>query len=1607
MSSASTSDVELREGVREAASAGEGARAGEVGPPPESEREEGEDRAKEAAAAEARAAALLAAERRRRALAEATAAADSAPDAADADEEEEDAKQAALRRAYARGPGLRLTAARTVFEAPRSHYFENSVFLVILVNTIFLCLYRPTEPSDSEWNTMLERADYFFTAAFTVEMVTKLLAGGPLMYFTDSWNLLDFVVVVSAYLNLIPGLEGLGVSALRVVRVLRPLRTITVFPGLRLLVITIISALPMVGNVLVLAVYLFILFGILGMQMFSGELQKRCVVLEEDGVTPALDEFGDYQVMEGAYGSIQMCSNLDVAAWEGYQCPSGYGCVKVGVNPFYDCVSFDHLLWAFLTIFSCITLEEWTTIMYWTMDATSGWACLYFIVLVFTGAFFVLNLALAVVTNIHDETLKSEQSEQKKQDEAAAQSPTPQGAAADSAPPTVWSRTADAGRSVAAAVNCLIPNWLTRGALIVYDHPLFSTTGSTLLIVNTIVLAMEYEGMSDLFQYILTLCNLALVIYFLLEMCIKMLAEGWEFMEDRFNVFDAIVNICSVIEIAVSSGGAMSALRSFRVLKLAAKWPSLKVFIGTMSKTLMALGDFLVVVLLVIFVFSLVGMQLFGDKFKGFNDDGTTPRPNFDTLFWSFITVFQILTGENWNSVMYMSKEAVGTSALMYYVLLVIVGNFLVINLFIAILLSSFEQHREEMMEENRRERKLKKEASRRQLELAMSPKTKELLAGAAAAVDVSEKEMDADVATTGTLDDIKKLEAGRPSPLLAAEEDCGGDISLDGDEEADEQENGAKPAEDEEGEKKALEDFTGKSFFLFDNQHSIRVKAYAIVSHPNFDSIILGFIVCSSLLMAIESPATQDNKTLTAFLEVADIVFTVLFAGEMILKLTAYGCYGERGSYLHDSWNVCDGIIVWLSIINLSLTGQDIGWVRTMRVLRVLRPLRMIKRVPELKVVVNALLASLPGLGHVLAVAGLFWLIFGILGMALFMGKFGYCEDDATPGLTRAECEAAGGTWARHDQHFDNILAAMCTLFEMSTTEGWLEIMFHGVDATGRDTNPRRNDNEAAALFFIAFMIIGCLFLVNLFVGIIMDNFDQKRKELGRNLFLTEDQQQWIEAQQRFLSANSHSSQGAAPSQRLRKAAYNLVTSDVFEVSIVVIIIINVMFMASRHDGQSAEWSTTLDRLNVVFTAIYGVEAVLKIYGLSWNYVRELWNIFDFTIVVLSVVGMLTEISIGAGVLRVLRVTRVLRLVRRLRSLAILFNTLFSSIATLLNVFMLLMLVFFIYAVLGVNVFGEIRRDQEFLSEHANFRNFGMAMLTLFRMVTGEAWNGIMYDAMVEPPNCSRVNESRDNGCGTPFAYAYFISFIVVGNFIMLNLFLAVVLENYGSEKNKGPELLTEDDVANFKQLWATFDRDDTGFIHATELPVLLKKVPPPLGVAQKGVVPKHVLKELRLELIDGEFVFMQDLIQVLTQRVFGIKTEDVPEEARSSVESAASKMKFTSLQRKSEHRGRHGGGGEPSPTDASSLSPGPAKALAFNNGGSAKLTVHQFLAAATIQRAVQCFLFRRRMQNLASLVRLHADLEETHTLSTELLNLFEGATQKTPLPPPPPNQK
>ena len=185
---------------------------------------------------------------------------------------------------------------------------------------------------------------------------------------------------------------------------------------------------------------------------------------------------------------------------------------------------------------------------------------------------------------------------------------------------------------------------------------------------------------------------------------------------------------------------------------------------------------------------------------------------------------------------------------------------------------------------------------------------------------------------------------------------------------------------------------------------------------------------------------------------------------------------------------------------------------------LRVLRPLRMIARNPGMSIVVKSMFNAIPDILNVMVVSLLFLVLFAILGTNLYKGSFFYCLTDNVPPVFRGrirdkyDCLDFGGDWVNKDQNFDNVMTASLTLFNVMTTEGWLQVMWDAVDSDKVDKMPVLSNNMLNVFFFVFFMLMGSLFILNMFVGVVISVFNVQKERLELGHLLTQLQRDWCD---------------------------------------------------------------------------------------------------------------------------------------------------------------------------------------------------------------------------------------------------------------------------------------------------------------------------------------------------------------------------------------------------------------------------------------------------------------------------------------------------------------
>ncbi|XP_073667920.1 calcium channel, voltage-dependent, P/Q type, alpha 1A subunit, b isoform X16 [Paramisgurnus dabryanus] len=705
------------------------------------------------------------------------------------------------------------------------------------------------------------------------------------------------------------------------------------------------------------------------------------------------------------------------------------------------------------------------------------------------------------------------------------------------------------------------------------------------------------------------------------------------------------------------------------------------------------------------------------------------------------------------------------------------------------------------------------------------------------------------------------------------------------------------------QGEKKEEEEDNGgdedgpkpippfSSCFILSTTNPFRRCCHYILTLRYFEMCILSVIAMSSIALAAEDPVWPEsprNNVLRYF----DYVFTGVFTFEMLIKMVVLGMVLHEGSYFRDLWNFLDFVVVSGALVAFAFTGsskgKDISVIKSLRVLRVLRPLKTIKRLPKLKAVFDCVVNSLKNVLNILIVYMLFMFIFAVVAVQLFKGRFFYCTDESKEFERDCrgeylvyerdnEVKSQRREWKKYDFHYDNVLWALLTLFTVSTGEGWPQVLKHSVDSTYENQGPSPGYRMEMSIFYVVYFVVFPFFFVNIFVALIIITFQEQGDKMMEDYSLEKNERACIDFAINAKPLTRHMPQNK---QSFQYRMWQFVVSPPFEYSIMALIALNTIVLMMKYEGASDGYNKVLKNLNIVFTTLFFMECILKIIAFgAQNYFRDAWNIFDFVSVLGSITDILvTELGnnfINLSFLRLFRAARLIKLLRQGETIRILLWTFVQSFKALPYVCLLIAILFFIYAIIGMQLFGNLAliEDDSAINEHNNFRTFIMALMLLFRSATGEAWHDIMLACLGGMP-CDPDSGNEAEECGSNFAYAYFVSFIFLCSFLMLNLFVAVIMDNF-EYLTRDSSILGPHHLDEYVRIWAEYDPAACGRIHYKDMYSLLRVIDPPLGLGKKcphRVACKRLLR-MDLPVADDNTVHFNSTLMALIRTALDIK--------------------------------------------------------------------------------------------------------------------------------------
>ncbi|XP_057560591.1 sodium channel protein type 10 subunit alpha [Hippopotamus amphibius kiboko] len=1700
---------------------------------------------------------------------------------------------------------------RTAIKVSVHSWFSLFITITILVNCVGM---TQTELPD--------KMEYVFTVIYTFEALIKILARGfclnEFTYLRDPWNWLDFSVITLAYIG--EAIDLRGISGLRTFRVLRALKTVSVIPGLKVIVGALIHSVRKLADVTILTVFCLSVFALVGLQLFKGNLKNKCVknctAVNETANYSSHEKREwnfcrgdqDFYTKKPGTSDPLLCGNGSDSG----HCPAGYFCLKTSDNPDFNYTSFDSFAWAFLSLFRLMTQDSWERLYQQTLRASGKFYMVFFVIVIFLGSFYLVNLILAVVTMAYEEQnratieeieakektfqealkrLRTEQevlaalgvdtvslhsyngsplafknaserrhimkprvSEGSTDDNKSPQSesynqhrlsflglpsgkrrashgsvfhfqaprqdisfpdgvtddgvfpgdreshrgslllgrgagqqgplpksplpqtPKPGSRRGEDGPPTLPAgelasgamevSAFDAGQKTYLTADCLnepfraqramsvvsimtsvleeleeskqrcppclislaqkyliwdcCPTWVKLKTLLleIVMDPFAELTITLCIVVNTIFMAMEHYGMSPTFEAMLQIGNIVFTVFFTAEMVFKIIAfDPFYYFQKKWNIFDCIIVTVSLIELGTARKGSLTVLRTFRLLrvfKLAKSWPTLNTLIKIIGNSVGALGNLTVILAIIVFIFALVGKQLLGESYRDKRlsisaPNEEWPRWHMHDFFHSFLIVFRILCGE-WIENMWACMEVGQKSVcLILFLTVMVLGNLVVLNLFIALLLNSFSTDNLTAPEDDgevnnlqvalariqvfgQRTKKALRSFLNRPCLLPWPKAESQLVVKLPLSTSKAENHIAADtaegspgglLAPRGPRDDhsdfITNPNIWVSVPIAEGESDLD-DLEDDGEEDAQSTQQEVIPQEQEqlqqvgryedhlpprssgsgmssedmaaylgekwkdeapaEGSAEGVDDVSSSegstvdcpdpeeilrkipeladdldepedcftegcmrhcpccrvnsSKFPWAMGWQVRKTCYRIVEHSWFESFIIFMILLSSGALAFEDFYLDQKPKVKALLEYTDRVFTFIFVFEMLLKWVAYGFK----KYFTNAWCWLDFLIVNISLTSLIakvLHYSDMASIKALRTLRALRPLRALSRFEGMRVVVDALVGAIPSIINVLLVCLIFWLIFSIMGVNLFAGKFQKCINKTSEGFllvpwttvnNMSDCERQNHTgslfWVNVKVNFDHVAMGYLALLQVATFKGWMDIMYAAVDSREVSLQPKWEDNVYMYLYFVIFIIFGGFFTLNLFVGVIIDNFNQQKKKLGgQDIFMTEEQKKYYNAMKK-LGSKKPQKPIPRPLNKYQGFVFDIVTRQTFDIIIMVLICLNMITMMVETDEQSQEKTKILNKINQFFVAVFTGECVMKMFALRHYYFTNGWNVFDFIVVVLSIASLVfSAILTSLGnlfsptlfrVIRLARVGRILRLIRGAKGIRTLLFALMMSLPALFNIGLLLFLVMFIYSIFGMANFAYVKWEAG-IDDMFNFQTFANSMLCLFQITTSAGWDGLLSPILnTGPPYCD-PNLPNSNGirgdCGNPIVgILFFTTYIIISFLIVVNMYIAVILENFNVATEESTEPLSEDDFDMFYETWEKFDPEATQFITFSALSDFADTLSGPLRIPKPN---RNILIQMDLPLVPGDKIHCLDILFAFTKNVLG----------------------------------------------------------------------------------------------------------------------------------------
>ncbi|KAI4117180.1 MAG: hypothetical protein LQ345_002531 [Seirophora villosa] len=1349
-------------------------------------------------------------------------------------------------------------------------------------------------------------------------------------FLRHGFNRLDFLAVVSFWISFVLEIvqveQKQHIYVFRMLSCLRILRLLGLTSGtsVRLLqwgvFISLTSrqvilrslkkAAPLLVNVAFLIGFFWLLFAIVGIQLFKGSFKRTCVwydplywPLTNGVVTNETAKKYGYALNDPGSGNLQLCGGhfnaTDGKHWpwresdlvtngtsspKGYICPRNSICVE-DENPYNGTVSFDNVGQSLQLVFVIMSSNTFSDLMYYTTDSDRLASAVFFAFGIVIMSFWLMNLLVAVITS----------SFQVIREESKGSAFT----AEDQIYPIVDDEEPVRASSLRRWYDKTYWVWI---AIIVF--------GLVTQSLRSADMGPRHANFVDTTESVVTLI-------LFVEIVVRFAADWRNFHRSKRNWVDlGIAVITAIIQIPPirNSGQPYAWLTFFQILRfyrvvlaVSITRDLIQVVLGNVSGLL----NLIVFVFLITFLTAIFAVQILRGEIETTDPSGEDNRITFSNIYNSFIGMYQVLSSENWTSLMYSatsyeSRWNTSWISATFFILWFILANFIVLNMFIAVIQESFDVTEDEKRLYQVRAFLQQSEiggsshgnlslsaifrlgrGSKRHIDpLDFGPATTEMLVKETVLRDFLDELEPMDDPDAGGLSlDRRSTVPVQPGLLSTI---WGKLLGLFGnhepnpfysrikfspaDEKLDPRTMAREVVSATEQRKRAQRQYLQKhptyntALFLLKPSNRLRRFCQRIVGpgrgthrydgvHVNkplwygFSAFIYAAIVVMVTLACVSTPLYQREYfkqhggfTVHNWFLWTDMSFAIIFSLEALIKVIADGFFWTPNAYFRGSWGFIDGLVLVTLWINVSTSLYKDGAVsRTVGAFKALRALRLLNVSDSARDTFHSVIVL--GGWKVLSAAfvSLSLLVpFAIYGLNLFNGQFEMCNDTSVTTLDECVGEYASSLYnwtvitprqvSNPYYHFDDFGSALSILFQIVSQEGWTDVMWSAMMTNGRGNQPRPFRSQGNAVFFIIFNLLGAVFVLTLFLSVFMRNYTEQTGVA----FFTAEQRSWLELRKLLRQIAPSKRPSAKKESRWRGQAYRIAVKKKGRWSrfITFVLTLHLILLVLEFSPETEAWELTRDWLFLAFTLAYIANIVIRIIGLTWKrFHKSSWDMYSIASVAGTVITALLQRSrwrdqLYSQLHHLFLVSIALLLIPRNNQLDQLFKTAAASLPAIGNLMATWFVLFLVYAIALTQTFGLTKFGPN-ESGNLNFRNVPKALILLFRMSCGEGWNAIMEDyASIEYPNCNVHDDFLESDCGSAaWARALFISWNILSMYIFVSLFVSLIFESfsYVYQKNRGLSYVSREEVRRFKEAWATYDPEGTGYISKEKFPRLL----------------------------------------------------------------------------------------------------------------------------------------------------------------------------------------